>query len=170
MKNIYLECGRVLGAHGVRGAIKVEPWCDSPEVLASQKRIFTADREGGYEERAILHASVSGQLVLLTVDGISDRDAAIAARGMTLYLHRDDIPVKEGAMLLDDMIGLPVIDGRDGRVYGEVTAVDEVPRGLMYTVLTPEGREVLFPSVPEFIKEIDPSRGMIILPIPGFFD
>ena len=170
MKNIYLECGRVLGAHGVRGAVKVEPWCDSPEVLASQKRIFTVDREGGYEERRVLHASVSGQLVLMTFEGISDRDAAIAARGMTLYLHRDDIPVEEGAMLLDDMIGLPVIDGRDGKVYGEVIAVDEVPRGLMYTILTPEGWEVLFPSVPEFIKEIDPSRGMIILPIPGFFD
>ena len=169
MKNIYLECGRVLGAHGVRGAIKVEPWCDSPEVLAGVKRVFVAV-EGGFEERSVFRASVAGQLVLLTIEGISDRDAAVGARGTVLYLHRDDIPVPEGAMLLDDMLGLAVVDARDDRLYGTVSAVDEVPRGLLYTITTPEGREVLFPSVPEFIKEIDPEKGMLITPISGFFD
>ena len=58
---------------------------------------------------------------------------------------------------------------RDGRVYGAVKAVDEVPRGLMYTISTESG-DVLLPHVDEFVKEIDAERGLIITPIPGFFD
>ena len=46
MKKEYLECGKVCSAHGVRGAIKVEHWCDAPRVLASQKRVFFAEKDG----------------------------------------------------------------------------------------------------------------------------
>lgn len=169
MKKEFLECGRVVTAHGVRGVLKVEPWCDSPTVLTKQKRIFTIGKDGGYEEHKILGASVSAQFVLMTVEGIDDRDKAIAMKNVNLYLHRSDIPVKKGAMLLADMIGLAVIDHASGKLLGTIRAVEEVPRGLMYTIKTEKG-DVLLPSVPEFIKEIDPEVGMIVTPIPGFFD
>ena len=169
MKNIYLECGKVTGPHGVRGVLKVESWCDTPKVLASQKRVFLAKKDGEYEERKILGASVSGQLVLMTLEGIDDRDVAVAMKNTVLYLHRDDIPLKRGQMLLADMIGLQVIDADTGKVYGVIKEVGDVPRGLLYTIATEHG-EVYYPSGKEFIKEIDPERGMFITPIPGFFE
>ena len=169
MKKQYLECGKVSGAHGVRGALKIESWCDTPKVLASQKHVFLADKDGSFVERKVLTASVSGAMVLMTIEGIDDRDIAIAMKNTVLYLHRDDVPVKKGQMLLADMIGLPVIDADTGRVYGKIRAVEDVPRGLLYTIETESG-DVYFPSVPEFIKEIDPERGMLIRPIAGFFD
>jgi 16S rRNA processing protein RimM len=169
MKNIYLECGKVMGPHGVRGVLKVESWCDTPKVLASQKRVFIAARNGEYEERKVLGASVSGPSVLLTLEGIDDRDVAVAMKNTVLYLHRDDIPVKRGQMLLADMIGLAVIDADTGVRYGEIKEVTEVPRGLLYTVATDSG-DVYYPSGKEFIKKIDPDEGMLITPIPGFFE
>lgn len=168
MKKTYLECGKVTGAHGVRGVLKVESWCDTPKVIARAKHVFLAE-EGGYREYKILTASVSGAGLLLSLEGIDTRDMAIAMKNTVLYLHRDDIPVKNGAMLLADMIGLPVIDFNTGKVYGEIVDVTEVPRGLLYEIKTPGG-VVYFPSVDEFIKEIDPERGMIVTPIAGFFD
>lgn len=149
--------------------MRVEPWCDTPKVLAGQKRVFLASREGVMEERKVLTASVNGPVVLMSLEGVDTREAAVAMKNTVLYLHRSDIPVKEGQMLLADMIGLPVIDADTGRVYGEISAVEDVPRGLLYTIKT-EGGDVYFPSVPEFIKEIDPERGMLIRPIAGFFD
>ena len=104
MKKIYLEGGKVCNAHGVRGVLKVEPWCDSPKVLASQKRVFLAKGDGCYEERRVLGASVSGATVLLTVEGIDSRDSAIGYKNEIIYLHRDDVPVKKGAMLVVDFI------------------------------------------------------------------
>lgn len=167
-RSIYLEGGCICGAHGVRGIVKVEPWCDSPRVLAGMKHIYLCER-GEYVERAVLGASVSGSIVLLTVEGIDSREAAIAMRGRVIYLHRDDVPVPKGAMLVADMIGLPVVDAESGRVYGEITEVSDVPRGKLYTVRTAKG-DVYYPSGDNFIKEIDAERGMLITPIPGFFD
>lgn len=169
MKIEYLESGRVCGAHGVRGVLKVESWCDSPKVLASAKRIYLAAREGGYTERRVLSSSVSGPNVLMTVDGISDRDSATAMRDTVVYMHRDDIPLKKGQMFLADMVGLPVIDAHSGLAYGKIKKVEEAARGLLYTVATERG-DVLYPSAPELVKEIDPERGMLVTPIPGFFD
>ena len=149
--------------------MKVESWCDSPRILASLKRIYLASGEGSYEERMVLSASVSGPNVLLGVEGVADRDSATAMRDTVLYMHRDDVTLKKGQMFLADMVGLPVIDADSGRVYGEIKKVEEAARGLLYTISTERG-DVLYPSAPELLKEIDPERGMIVTPIPGFFD
>ena len=169
MRNEYLECGRVCGAHGVRGALKIESWCDSPRVLAAAKRVYLADKEGGYVERRVLTASASGPNVIMSVEGVSDRDAATAMRDTVIYMHREDIPLKRGQMFLADMVELPVIDADSGRVLGKIKKVEEAARGLLYTIATERG-DVLYPSAPELVKEIDPERGMIVTPIPGFFD
>lgn len=169
MKNKYLECGRVCGAHGVRGVLKIESWCDSPKVLAAAKRIYLTSREGEYVERRVLTSSVSGPNVLMAVEGISDRDLATAMRDTVVYMAREDIPLGRGQMFLADMIGLDVIDAESGRIYGKIKKVEEAARGLLYTVSTERG-DVLYPSAPELVKEIDPERGMLITPIEGFFD
>ena len=169
MRKMYLEGGKVLGPHGVRGVLKIEVWCDSPKVLAKQKRIFLADKDGGYEERKVVSASAAGALVLMSIEGIEDRDIAVAMKNTVIYLHRDDIPVGKGQMLLADMIGLPVVDANNGVEYGTIKEVTDVPRGLLYTIETPRG-DVYYPSGDNFIKEIDEEKGMLITPIPGFFD
>ena len=159
----------MLGPHGVRGVLKIEVWCDSSKVLAKQKRVFLADKDGGYEERKVVSASAAGNLVLMSIEGVEDRDIAVSMKNTVIYLHRDDIPVAKGQMLLADMIGLAVIDADTGAEYGEITEVTDVPRGLLYTIKTPTG-DVYYPSGKEFIKEIDEEKGMFITPIPGFFD
>ena len=169
MKKKYLEGGKICNAHGVRGLVKVEPWCDSPAVLARQKRIFFENKDGTYRECAVLGASVFGRLVLMNIEGIDSREAAIAMKNRILFLHRSDIPVKKGAMLVADMIGLPVIHKESGATLGTLSSVDDAPCGQLYTVKTERG-DVLLPAVPEFIKEIDSERGIFVLPIPGFFD
>ena len=168
MKKEYLECGKVCSPHGVRGALKIEPWCDSPKVLASQKRIFLAEKDGSYKEVRVISASVSTRFVLMTIEGIDTREAAQAQKNRILYLNRADIPLKKGAVLIADMIGLPVIDVDTGRVYGRLSEVNDGVQAKLYTVSTKTG-EVILPGVDEFIKEIDTDKGVFIRPIPGFF-
>ena len=169
MKKEYLEGGKILTAHGVRGILRVEHTCDSPEVLAGQKRVFLRQRNGEYTERRVLSASVSGGFLLMGIEGIDSREAAIAERGRLLYLHRSDIPVAKGEMLLADMIGLAVYHSESGEPLGELSDVSDVGGRRIYTVRY-KGRDVLIPGVKEFIKEIDAERGVRVLPIPGFFD
>ena len=169
MKNKYLECGKICSAHGVRGALKVEPWCDSPKVLASRKRVFIRRPNGEYAEIKVVSASVSAQFVLMTLEGINSREEAQGYKNTVLYLAREDIPVPKGAALIADMIGLPIIDVDTGRVYGTLKSVDDGVQAKLYTVDTENG-DVILPGVPEFIKEIDTERGVFVRTIPGFFD
>ena len=168
MKNEYLEGGRICTAHGVRGQLKAEHLCDSPRVLTKAKSIYFKDRSGAYTPLAVKAASVMGQFVLLTLEGIDSREAAIAYRGRSFYLHRSEVPLAKGAMFIADMIGLPVLHAESGELLGELSDVSEISGRRIYTVKTERG-EVLLPAVPEFIKEIS-EEGMRVLPIPGFFD
>lgn len=157
-------------AHGVRGLMKVEPWCDTPKILAAQKRVFLAVGSDRYEERKVLSASVMGELVLMNIEGVTSREEAFAYKNKIIYLHRSDIPVNRGAALIADMIGLDVIDAVTGKIYGTLSNVLDAPHGRLYSVTCKSGKETLLPGVPEFIKEIDTERGVFITPIPGFFD
>lgn len=167
MKREYIECGKISSAHGVKGLVKVESWCDSPKVLATRERVFRLVG-GEYVEYKVETASVYEYGAIMNI-GIESREAAQAMRGEVLYLKRSDIPMAQGAVLIADMIELPVIDVDTGRVYGTLTEVSEAARGKLYHVKGEKG-EVLIPDRPEFIKKIDTDTGIYIKPIPGFFD
>lgn len=169
MKKTYLEGGKICTSHGVKGLLKVEHLCDSPKVLLPIKRIFFKERDGSFCEREVLSSSLMGQFVLMGVEGISTREEAIAYRGRIFYLNRDDIPLPKGAMFIADMIGLPVFHAESGESLGEISDINDIAGRRIYTVKY-QGREVLLPDVPEFIKEIDEEKGMRVLPIPGLFD
>jgi 16S rRNA processing protein RimM len=170
MKKEFLECGMIRSPHGVRGILNVECWCDSPKVLASQKRVFIQCRDGSYKEIEVISASSAGDRVLMGLSGIGSREEAQAYKNVVIYARREDIPVPRGAMLIADMIGLPVKDVDTGAVYGEISDVTDGVRYKLYTVITPDGKSVILPGVDEFIKEITEEGGMLVRPIPGFFD
>ncbi len=168
MKTEYLEGGRICTAHGVKGELKAEHYCDSPSVLAKQTKVYIKDPLGRFAERAVLSSSVSGQFVILRIEGVSTREEAIALRGVSIYLDRDSIPKKEGDMFIADMIDLPVIHAETGKVLGRISDISDIAGRRIYTVKTERG-DVLLPDVPDFIKEIS-EGGMKVLPIPGFFE
>lgn len=169
MKSPYLECGVIVAPHGVRGAVKIESWCDSPRDLASLPRVFFLEPDGSYTERKLLNPSVYKGQVMTTLAGCCSMDEAILFKGKTVYAARADLPVKEGRILLADLIGLPVIDIDSGRVYGTLREITPSPASDLYTVDTGHG-DVFLPAVPEFIKERDAERGILVRVIPGFFD
>ena len=166
----YIEIGKIVRPHGFRGAVKAEAWCDSPDVLAGMSRLFLAPARSGepYREIRVLSGSVQKQHVLLTLEGIESEQTAAALKNALLYAHRDDIPVPEGSHLIADLIGLPVTDLHDGHRYGTLRDVIRGAGGELYEIQTDKG-PVLMPAVPEFIKEIDLSAGIVIDPIEGFF-
>lgn len=169
MKEKELLCGKIINTHGVKGVVKAESYCDSPKVLASLSRILLQNKEGNFDMRRVLSASVAKGFVLLRLEGVDSMEDAILLKERNLYALREDIPLKKGAYFLADIIGLSVIDADTGAVYGEITRVDTMPASDMYTVKTPSGKEVLFPAVKEFLVRVDVDKGVFIRPIKGFF-
>ncbi len=167
----YIEIGKIVNTHGVWGALKVEPWCDSPEILSKMKKVFFAplSKDGDFREIKIIKGSVQKDRVLLTIDGIDTVEKAVLLKNKVIYAHRDDIPVKEGSFLICDLIGLPIIDVNTGVTYGTLSDVIQGAASDIYEVKTEKGT-TLIPAVKEFIKETDLNKGIFISPIKGMFD
>ena len=165
----YLEAGKIVNTHGVRGDVKIECWCDYLEVMTEDLSVLYRKKGLEYQPLAITKASPFKGMVLLHFEGINSFEDANAMRGEILYAKREDLPIEEGACFIADMVGLPVIDAESGRVYGKLKSVNDAAAGQLYEISTENGT-VLLPVVAEFVKEVDLDKGIMITPIPGFFD
>ena len=164
----YLECGKIINTHGIKGAVKAESWCDSPYVLAELERVYT-EENGKPKEYKVIKASVFKQFVIFELEGVYGMDAALAMKNKTLYASRDDIELEEGDFFIADLIGLPVIDVDSGKEYGKITDVINTGASDIYVIKTPAG-EAMMPAVEEFVKEIDLEKGIFVKPIEGMFE
>ncbi len=165
----YLEAGRVVTTHGVRGEVKMELWCDGVDFLQPAGRLYLSPAGG----RSLKMESIrpQGRMALVKFAGVDDMDAARALRGQVFYFDRDDVHLAPGRWYVADLIGCEVRDADTGKVYGVVTSVDRPGPQDIYTVKAPNGREYLFPGVDAFLKERNPPEGYItVTPIPGLLD
>ncbi len=167
-KNKYIECAKIINTHGCRGGLKLEAWCNTPEDLASLKRVFLLDR-GVYTEHRVIKASVFKQFVLVEISDIDDMDSAIALKNKILYADRQDFELEDGEYFITDLIGIKVIDTDNGKVYGTVS--DIINRGAsdIYVINTENG-ERMIPAVDEFIIKTDINEGIFVKVIPGLLD
>lgn len=165
---LYLEAGKIINTHGVCGEVKLEHWCDSPEVLAGLKTLYFK-KDGGFLPRAVTSASVFKQFVIAKLEGIDAIEDALKLKNSVIYADRRDIPLKEGAHLVSDLIGLGVFDADTGERCGTLTAVLDGAASQLYEVDTGRGT-ALIPVVAEFVRRVDPAAGIFIKPIEGLLE
>jgi len=167
MKSLYLECGKIVNTHGVKGEVKVEPWCDSPSVFAKLPKVYLK-KGNDFECHKLVRASVFKQLVVTGLEGIDDVDKAALLKGQTLYAAREDFHLKAGAYFIADLIGLPLIDAQSGAQYGTLREVINRGASDIYVIDTPDG-ERMMPAVAEFVIKIDIDKAIYVRPIEGMF-
>ena len=166
----YIETGKIVTTHWLRGEFKVYPWCDAPEELTGYKTLYLAEN-GGYRAMKVTRARTQQQMVLLQFEGIDDIDAANTLRGKIVYADRDDIRLGEGEHLIQDIIGLEVFDADDGKRYGEVCQVSKTGANDVYHIKFADGSEKLIPVIPSVVIKTDVEGGRIeIRPLKGLFD
>lgn len=168
MKQAYLECGKIINTHGFRGTVKLESWCDAPEILAELDTLWF-EKNGAYIPKRVLRASVFRQFVLMDLEGVVTEEAANALRNTVVFAAREDLPLGEGDVFIVDLIGLPVKDADSGAVLGQLKDVNTRGAHDLYIVKTPTG-EHMVPAVPEFVVKIDTDDAVYIRPIPGLID
>ena len=166
-KKQFLEIGKIINTHGVRGEVKIDPWCDSPEVFCSLSRVYLADKTEFTVEKARI---INGNFILCALSGIKTVEDAVKYKNKVLFVRREDLDVPEDAVLICDILGLPVTDKNTGRVYGTLTDVLQYTCQEVYEITCENGEKVLLPNVPAFVAERDTEKGIFITPIDGFFE
>jgi 16S rRNA processing protein RimM len=157
----YVAVARVLGAWGVKGALKVEPLAP-PEALAPGRKVRAAG-----QEREIRQAQRSGKFMRLTIAGIEDREAAATLRDTVLQVRETDLPpLPDDEYYRFQLLGLSVV-GAGGEELGRVTDVISAPENDVYVVQGEHG-EVLIPAVDDVVQDIDLATGRITVEVvPG---
>ncbi len=165
-KKAYLEIAKIINTHGVRGAVKLDPWCDSPETL---KKIKTLYLENGTEFAVSNVKMLGAGFVVLSLSGVDTVEAAVKLKNKILLAKREDIPIAEGSHFICDLIGMPVKDAESGKTYGTLSEVIQPALQEIYVVKTESGKTAMIPNVPAFIHHID-EDAIYVTPIGGFFD
>ncbi len=145
----WVAVGRVLGAHGTKGALRVESLSDVPGRFAPGAAVWLQA-----VRRVIQSASAGRGALILKLEGIDDRASAERMRGEVLEVPETERPpLPPGAYYTDDLIGLRVVDP-EGRLLGTLEEVVETGANDVYVVRGPRG-ELLLPAVDDVVLEVD---------------
>lgn len=164
-------CMGVVGApHGVRGAVRIKSFTDAPEAIAGYGALEDETGARRFTLRVIGSAKGDG-MVIATLSGVADRDAAEALRGLRLYAPRAALPAPAADEFYHaDLIGLAAELG-DGAVLGTVIAVHDFGAGDMIEIAPATGRPVLVPFTRAAVPVVDVAGGRVVIDPPdGLLD
>lgn len=155
---------QIAGAHGVRGEVRLRAFTAEPEGVVTYGPI--CDQDGRELFRLALVRVAKGG-VIARAEGITDRDAAEALRGMMLYVPRRRLPAPdEDEFYHADLIGLDAVD-LSGRPCGRVVAVHNHGAGDLVEIAADDGAAVLVPFTREAVPEIDLGQRRITVDPPA---
>jgi len=152
--------GRIHGAFGVRGELKLESFSDPPEAILRYRPLLLRTAQGGERELEGVRGRQTAKGIVLRVPGIEDRDAAEALRGAELHVPRTALPPPApGEYYWVDLEGLRVVNTR-GADFGVVSHLFSTGAN---DVLVARGeRERMIPFVqPDYIVAVDFEAGQV---------
>lgn len=164
----YLEIGKITGTHGIRGEMRVQPWCDSPEFMKKFKTLYL-DKKG--EKPVKVSCRPHGHMVIMKAEGVDSVEEASKYREKVLFMKRSDAKLPEGKYFIQELIDCTVLDAdNEKKCYGTLTDVSQTGANDVWHI-TNETGEYLIPAIPSVVIDTDVVSGIIkIRPLRGIFD
>lgn len=143
-----LEIGKIVNTHGLKGEMKIAPWCDGFEFFKQIKTVIISDCE--YK---ITSAKEQKNLFIIKLSGVDSIDDTPQFINKIVYVKKDTLPpLPENIFYIADLIGLSVYN--DGTLIGKVDDVLQLKSNDVYVVKSESGQEVLIPAIKEIVKNI----------------
>ena len=169
-----LRVGRLLKAHGLKGAIKLELYTDDPALRFVPGSVYTLQvpDESPWVGKTVTLKELKwyNDQAVVFLEGIDDRDAAESLVKAILWIDedQDSRPIEEDAWYDYQLIGLTV--RRNGHAVGAISRVDHFPAQDLLIIDTGDS-EVLVPFVKAIVTGVDIEAGtMDIDPPIGLFE
>ncbi|WP_299977184.1 ribosome maturation factor RimM [Desulfobacula sp.] len=157
--------GRVTGVHGLDGILKVWSFAESIDTFCPGKNVLLKSEKGLGKSYVILKALAHKKGILLSLDGVDNRNLAEDLIGKEILIDRDQLPEPaEDTWYWQDLLGLDVVDHQKGFI-GKIT--DIFPTGANdVLVVTDNGRETLIPMHKHFVKSVDIEKKTVRTTLP----
>ena len=173
-ESVDLRVARILKAHGLKGAVKLELYTDVPKLRFQPGNLFSlqvpASSRWYQKKLRLLAVKDIGLAPLAFFEGINDRSAAESLARAILWIqhHASDHSTEEDAWFDHELVGLRV--ERDNKEMGRVIRVDHLPAQDLL-VVEAEGKEVMVPLVSQFVPTVDLDAGLVVVTPPdGLFE
>ncbi|MGN7976547.1 MAG: ribosome maturation factor RimM [Microbacterium sp. 69-10] len=166
-----LRVGRLLKAHGLKGALKLELYTDNPErrfVPGAEFTLQVPEASAWHGKTVTIrdYRVMNGSSVVF-LEGVEDRTAAESLVKAILWMDEDD-EVEDDAWYAHQLAGLDVV--RDDQVIGRVLRVEHLPAQDLLIVKT-DSAEVMVPFVSAIVPTVDIAAGRVIVTPPaGLFE
>ena len=167
MKKEFLEAGKFVGTHGVRGMVRIQPWSDNGEFLTQFKKFYL---DGGKTTIEMSKIAPHGNVVIAAVKGVNSIEDAEKLRNKVLYIRRDDARLPEGRYFVSEIIGANVFDADTDTLLGTLTEVSPTGANDVWHIKSGD-KEYLVPAIPPVIVNVNIDTDIIkIRPLKGIFD
>lgn len=154
----YLEVGQIVNTHGLRGDVKVMPWCDYPEVFHELAYVLIDGEEFDIEK-----SRIHKNMVILKLKGIDDINDAERYRNKTLTVPREELgELPEGTYYVCDLLGCSV-ETVEGRNLGKVCDIIKTGSNDVYVVEDDNKKQVLIPVIEDVVKSVDLENRIILV-------
>lgn len=152
--------GRLMGAFGVRGQIKIESWTEPRDAIFRYQPWTLRDASGGERAFSGARGKASGKHLVATLPGVEDRDEVEAMRGLEIFVPRSALPPPSaGEFYWVDLEGLRVVNA-DGTDFGTVSHLFST--GANDVLVARGDRERLIPFVePDYVRSVDFEAGVV---------
>jgi len=144
--------GRVVGAFGVNGWVKVKVFTESAASLGTFPK-WLVQSPDGWREMDLEGFEVHSKGPVAKLGGCDDRDAADRLRGAEVAVTREALgEAEEGTLYWVDLVGLDVVD-ESGKRLGQVEGLFET--GETSVLVVKGARQRLIPFVQQYVKAVD---------------
>ena len=165
----YLEIGKITKLQGLKGEVRVQYYCDDPEMLCEFETLYLGKEHSPVRPKKARY--LKADVAVLKIEGVDTPEAAEKLIGKMLYFDRDDMELPEDTWFIQDVIGLDVYDADNGKLYGKVDDIYQNGSADVYSIRTPGGSQLMFPAIPDVLLETDIEGGKIVIrPLEGLFD
>jgi 16S rRNA processing protein RimM len=159
--------GGVVRPHGIRGEICIKSHADSPSLFGQVTALYLQDKGKPPTSHAVRSWREHKGMVLLTLEGVNDRDKAEALRGREVLVREADLPeLDEGEHYIYQLLGCRVALA-DGTDVGVLKHFFETGEQDTWVIVNEAGTEILLPAVPEFVLDVDLDAGVIVIDPPA---
>ncbi len=159
--------GMIAGAHGVRGEVRIRSFTDDPAAVAAYGPLSD---ESGQRRFALTVTGRSKGGVIARLQGVADRTAAEALKGLRLYVPRSALPAPAADEYYRvDLIGLRA-ELADGTSFGRITDVQNYGAGDLLEIERPDGATELLPFADRTVPLVDVAAGRVVVDPPVYVE
>lgn len=164
-----IDIGKIVGAHGINGVVKVYSYAESVDCFTAYGRLTVIDLRGQRQTHKALWAKQYKRIVRLALESVGSRSAAEAMAGYRVLIPKKCLPLLEDEVYYwADLIGMDVFTN-DEDYLGRVAEIIPTGANDVYVVRTLEGnpvKEFLIPAITSVVLDIDVAHQRMRVELP----